>query len=274
MADTRRRIYARKPAPIQIAWLAYPGTTGMPTIDYRLTDPYLDPPGEHDEDYTEKSIRLPHTFWCYDSRTKLAKVNSLPALSTGQITFGCLNNFAKVSDPALRLWSKVLAAVPGSRLLLMVPPGNVRKKIPQTLGVDPARVEFVSFQSRDKYLRTYHRIDLGLDTIPYNGHTTSLDSLWMGVPVITLVGKTVVGRAGWSQLNNLKLTEFAAFTEEDFVRIAVEWSRNLSKLAEIRAQLRSRMEKSPLMDAPMFVHGLEAIYRQLWAEWCAARKQA
>jgi protein O-GlcNAc transferase len=274
MADSRRRIYARKPAPIQIAWLAYPGTTGMPTMDYRLTDPYLDPPGEYDDNYTEKSIRLPDTFWCYDSRTKVAKVNALPALTSGRVTFGCLNNFAKVSDPALRLWGKVLAALPDSKLVLMVPPGNVRKRIPEMLGVDPARVEFVSFQSRDKYLRTYHRIDLGLDTIPYNGHTTSLDSLWMGVPVITLVGKTVVGRAGWSQLNNLKMTEFAAFNEDDFLRLAVDWSRNLPKLAEIRAELRARMEASPLMEAQMFVHGLEGIYRKLWTDWCSANKHA
>jgi protein O-GlcNAc transferase len=274
MADCRRMIYARKPAPIQIAWLAYPGTTGMPTIDYRLTDPYLDPPGEHDADYTEKSIRMAHTFWCYDPRTDQPKVNHLPALSTGFITFGCMNNFAKVSDSALRLWGKVLAAVPDSRLILLVPPGNVRKRIPQLLGVDPARVEFISFQSRDKYLKTYLRIDLGLDSIPYNGHTTSLDSLWMGVPVVTLVGKTVVGRAGWSQLNNLKLTEFAAFTEDDFIRIAVDWSSNLRKLSEVRAQLRKRMEQSPVMDGSLFVRGLESIYRQVWRDWCAARKQS
>jgi predicted O-linked N-acetylglucosamine transferase (SPINDLY family) len=143
-----------------------------------------------------------------------------------------------------------------------------RAKIPPRLDVDPARVDFVPLQSRDDYLKTYNRIDLGLDTIPYNGHTTSLDSFWMGVPVITLVGKTVVGRAGWSQLNNLDLKELAAFNEADFVRIAVELAGDLPRLAELRRGLRQRMQKSPLMDAALFTRGLEAVYRQLWRNWC------
>ncbi|MGA3067752.1 MAG: tetratricopeptide repeat protein [Tepidisphaeraceae bacterium] len=268
MSDSRRLIYARKPAPIQVAWLAYPGTTGMATIDYRLTDPYLDPPGENDADYSERSIRLPHTFWCYDPRTSKPSVNPLPALANGFITFGCMNNFAKVSEPALRLWSKVLKQIPNSRLILMAPLGRHCEQIPQMLEVDPQRVEIISFQPRERYLQTYHRIDLGLDTTPYNGHTTSLDSLWMGVPVITLVGKTVVGRAGWSQLSNLDLRELAAFNEADFVRIAVDLAADLPRLADLRAGLRPRMEKSPLMDQPLFVKGLEEIYRKIWRDFC------
>jgi predicted O-linked N-acetylglucosamine transferase (SPINDLY family) len=253
---------------VQITWLAYPGTTGMPAIDYRLTDPYLDPPGETDAFYAEKSIRLPHTFWCYDPRAAGPEVNPLPALSAGHVTFGCLNNFCKVNDRTLELWSQVLKRLPTSRLILFMSDVEPRAKIPPRLGIDPSRVEFFPLQSRDDYLKTYHRIDLGLDTIPYNGHTTSLDSFWMGVPVVTLVGKTVVGRAGWSQLNNLNLKELAAFNEADFVRIAVELAGDLPRLAELRRGLRPRMEKSPLMDAPLFVRGLEGIYRQLWRQWC------
>ncbi|MGA3066997.1 MAG: hypothetical protein ABSF29_09140 [Tepidisphaeraceae bacterium] len=270
MPGGRPLLFARKPAPVQITWLAYPGTTGMPAIDYRLTDPYLDPPGQTDAFYAEKSIRLPHTFWCYDPQARGLEVNPLPALGAGHITFGCLNNFCKVNDQALGLWSRVLKRLPTSRMILYVQDPDSRARITQTLDIDPARIEFVPRQSLGNYLKTYQRIDIGLDTVPYNGHTTSLDSFWMGVPVVTLVGKTVVGRAGWSQLNNLNLKELAAHDEAGFADIAVGLATDLPRLGELRRDLRARMEKSPLMDAALFAGGLEATYRRLWRDWCNA----
>ena len=227
-ADNRLLVFARKPAPVQVTWLAYPGTTGLSTIDYRLTDPYLDPPGLFDAFYSEESIRLPDTFWCYDPLTDQPPVNALPALENGFITFGCLNNFCKVNDGCLALWAQVLRAVPQSRLLLRAPRGQAREHVLARLeqeGIAASRVEFADRQPRLEYLKLYQRIDLGLDPLPYNGHTTSLDAFWMGVPTLTLVGKTVVGRAGWSQLCNLGLKELAAETPEQYVALAAQTGR-------------------------------------------------
>jgi len=274
MANGRPLLFARKPAPVQVAYLAYPGTTGLPTIDYRLTDPYLDPPGQNDGDYVEQSIRLPATFWCYDPQNDPLQVNPLPALEKGYVTFGCLNNFCKVQEPAIRLWLRVLAQVSGSRLLLLSPEGDHRAALLEQFrrqGIAADRIEFVAVQSRPAYLQTYHRIDLGLDTLPYNGHTTSLDAMWMGVAVITRVGKTVVGRAGVSQLTNLGLTELIAQTPEQYVAIVVQLCGDLPRLAEMRATLRGRMLGSPLCDAARFARSVEGAYRQMWHTWCAGK---
>jgi protein O-GlcNAc transferase len=270
MSDGRPLVFARKPAPIQLAWLAYPGTTGLSAMDYRLTDPYLDPPNLNDAHYSEESVRLPNTFWCYDPLAEQLTVNSLPALSNGYITFGCLNNFCKVTDATLGLWSKVLASVPNSRLLLLCPPGEHRKRILEKLGIEPGRIEFVVFQPRAEYLRTYQRVDLGLDTFPYNGHTTSLDSLWMGVPVVSLMGRAAVSRAGFSQASNLGLAnELVAENEEQFLTLAKTLGSDLHRLSELRSTLRSRMQQSPLMDGKRFARDMEAIFQQIWAKYCA-----
>jgi predicted O-linked N-acetylglucosamine transferase (SPINDLY family) len=267
MSNGRPLVMARKPAPVQVAWLAYPGTTGLSAMDYRLSDSWLDPPGT-DGDYSEKSIRLPESFWCYDPLTDRPQVNELPALSAGHIVFGCLNNLCKVSDFTLDLWAAVLGSVGGSRLVLLSPRGEHREAMLQKFAarqIEPSRIEFVPFQPRQDYLREYHRIDLGLDTLPYNGHTTSLDSFWMGVPVVTRMGKTAVGRAGWGQLNNLGLGELAADTDEGFVKIAVELANDLSRLCQLRGELRERMRRSPLMDGPRFARNMEQIFRQVWS---------
>jgi protein O-GlcNAc transferase len=271
MSNGRPLLMARKPAPVQVAYLAYPGTTGLSAVDYRLTDPYLDPPGETDADSVEQSVRLPKTFWCYDPLTKQPVPNALPALRTGRITFGCLNNFCKVSDVTLDMWSRVLGSVENSRLILLSPRGKHRERVRQRFregNVDPARVEFVEHRPRSKYLELYHEIDMTLDTLPYNGHTTSLDSLWMGVPVVTCVGRTVVGRAGYSQLSNLGLSRWVAWTVDEFVSIASQLARDVTRLSEIRATLRGYMERSPLMDAERFTRHVESAYRFMWRQWC------
>jgi len=271
MSNGRPRMFARKPAPVQVAWLAYPGTTGLAAMDYRLTDPYLDPPGEHDDWYSETSLRLPDTFWCYDPLTAGPLPGPLPALANGYVTFGCLNNFCKVNPAVLHLWARVISAVPGSRLLLLCPPGSQRQRVLDTLaqgGVGAERIEFAAFRPRPDYLGLHQRVDLGLDTFPYNGHTTSLDAFWMGVPVVTRTGGTVVGRAGWSQLCNLGLGELAATSDEKFVDIAVGLAQDLPRLARLRAGLRSRMEDSPLMDGQRFARNVEAAFRRIWQHWC------
>jgi protein O-GlcNAc transferase len=271
VAYNRLLMFARKPAPVQVAWLGYPGTTGLPAIDYRLTDPYLDPPGLFDAFYTEESIRLPDTFWCYDPLTDEPSVNALPARANGLFTFGCLNNFCKLNDDCLQLWARVLQAVPQSRLLLRAPPGQAREHVAALLqqeGIAASHVEFVASMPRLEYLRLYHRIDMVLDPLPYNGHTTSLDAFWMGVPTLTLLGKTVVGRAGWSQLSNLGLQELAAETPEQFVELANRLTGDLPRLEDLRSTLRQRMQQSPLMDGKRFARNMEQAYRQMWHKWC------
>jgi predicted O-linked N-acetylglucosamine transferase (SPINDLY family) len=269
-ANNRLLLFAQKPAPVQAVWLAYPGTTGLWAIDYRLTDPYLDPPGQFDDLYTEESIRLPETFWCYDPLSDEPPVNALPALETGLITFGCLNNYCKVNEECLALWARVLREVEPSRLLLRAPRGYARSRVLaafQRDGIPESRIEFVDTLSRQAYMCLYHRIDLGLDPIPCTGHTTSLDAFWMGVPTVTMVGNTVVGRAGWSQVCNLGLTELAARTPEQYVALAGAWANQLTELKELRSTLRQRMQQSPLMDGKRFGRHMEEAYRQMWRKW-------
>lgn len=262
MANGRPLLFARKPAPVQVAWLAYPGTTGLSAMDYRLTDPFLDPPGVTDGAYVERSIRLPRTFWCYHPLAEGPDPGPLPALARGHVTFGCLNNPCKVNPGTLALWDRVLRAVPGSRLRIMAHPGRHRQRLLDQMS-DPSRIDFTPFLPRQDYLELYRGIDLCLDTLPYNGHTTSLDAYWMGVPVVTRVGGTVVGRAGWSQLHNLGLQELAAWDDDAFVDIAAGLAGDLPRLGELRATLRARMEASPLMDAERFARDLEAAFRRM-----------
>jgi predicted O-linked N-acetylglucosamine transferase (SPINDLY family) len=274
MSNGRPLLLVRRPAPVQVAYLAYPGTTGLSAVDYRLTDPYLDPPGETDADYVEHSIRLPETFWCYDPLTDKPVPNPLPASGDGRITFGCLNNFCKVTEGTLALWSRVLEVVEGSRLVLLAAPGEHRVRVLErfrTAKIDTGRIEFVEHRHRATYLELYHRIDVSLDTLPYNGHTTSLDSLWMGVPVVTRVGRTVVGRAGYSQLSNLGLPELVAWSDDQFVSIASELAGDRARLPQLRATLRGRMERSPLMDATRFARNIETAFSLMWRQRCQGR---
>jgi protein O-GlcNAc transferase len=270
MAGGRPLLFARKPAPIQIAWLAYPGTTGMGAMDYRLSDPRLDPDG-FDAHYSERTLRLPDSYWCYDPLTLSPGVNELPAIERGYPTLGCLNNPCKLTDHTLRLWGGVMRALPDARLLLMAPPGRHRRHLSQRLGaqgIAAERVDFRPFQPRGDYLRSYHDIDLGLDTFPYNGHTTSLDSLWMGVPVVTRVGRTSVGRGGLSQLFQIDLLDLAADSDEAFVGIAAALGQDVVRLAALRRELRTRLERSALMDASRFAQHVERAYRDAWRAHC------
>jgi predicted O-linked N-acetylglucosamine transferase (SPINDLY family) len=270
-AGSRLLVFARKPAPVQVTMLGPPTTTGLATIDYRLTDRYLDPPGRGDQDYTERSIRLPHCFWCYQPPADAPPVGDLPASKNGFVTFGCLNQFAKASRPALRSWLNILQAVPNSRLLIQSPPGSHREAVLtlfRNSGIARDRVEFAARVPGSAYFQRYHELDLTLDPFPYNGHTTTLDSLWMGVPVITLAGRTAVGRGGVSLLSNIGLTELIAATPEEYVEIALRLASDWPRLAELRAVLRPRLESSPLTNGAQFAADVEAVWRRIWQTWC------
>jgi predicted O-linked N-acetylglucosamine transferase (SPINDLY family) len=199
------------------------------------------------------------------------EVNSLPAVGAGKMTFGSLNNFCKINEPLLKLWAQVLHAVPDSCLVLLSLAGSHRAhslEILQRAGIDARRVEFVDRCPPRAYLELYRRLDVVLDPFPYNGHTTSLDALWMGVPVVSLAGASRVSRGGASILGNLGLPELVAHSEDEYVRIAAELARDLPRLSDLRATLRARMESSVLMDAPRFARNIEAAYRAMWRDWC------
>jgi len=271
-SGNRLLVFARKPAPVQVSWLGYPGSTGLRTIDYRITDPYLEPRDFSRNEEWERVVHLPETFWCYDPLEREIAVNAPPCVENGFVTFGCLNSFCKVNEQVLRLWARILKTVDRSRLIILCPEGSNRQSVMelfQSEGIHSDRIELAARRPRRQYLQLYHRIDVGLDTFPYNGHTTSLDSFWMGVPVVTLAGKTLVGRGGLSQLSNLGLTELIAQTPQQYVEIADHLAKDLNRLVEIRGTLRSRMESSPLMDAPRFARNMEAAYREMWRNWCA-----
>ncbi len=204
----RLLIFARKPAPVQVSYLGYCGTTGLAEIDYRLSDPYMDPPGGEQECYSEQTVRLPSSYWCYQPAGHAPEVPPLATLSRDCITFGCLNNFAKVSSAALDLWIEILRAVPRSRLLLQAPAGCCREDVLRRFAhheLSSDRVEFVGRQPWEQYLQSYQEIDLALDPFPFGGGITTCDALWMGVPVVTLSGRTAVGRGGRSILSNIGL---------------------------------------------------------------------
>jgi protein O-GlcNAc transferase len=272
MANHRLLVFARKPAPVQAIYLAYAGTTGLTAIDYRLTDNYLDPPGQDDPFCTERAMRLPDSWWCYHPVLETPEANALPALKKGYVTFGCLNNFCKVVGPTLEAWRVLLQKVPESRLLMFAPPGPGRRRVRDyfaTGGVAPDRVHFVDWMATADYFWKFHDIDIALDPFPYGGGTTTCDALWMGVPVVTLAGPRKVSRGGLSLLSTVRLQEWVAYDVDGYARIAMDLAGDLARLSTIRAGLRDRMRASPLMDAPRFAKNMEAAYETMWRRWCA-----
>lgn len=274
MAGNRLSLFARQPAPVQASFAGYPEATGVEAIRYRISDRYMEGGSADDESARAGKRRdrvfLVDSFWCYEPSNEVS-INPLPAEANGHVTFGCLNSFCKINEPLLRLWARVLAGVPGSRLILLSSPGSHCERIRKMMaeeGIETHRLEFVPRCTHRVYLELYHRLDMVLDPSPYNGHTTSLDALWMGVPVVSLAGTNPVSRAGLSQLTNLGLEEFVAWSEDDYVAIATRLAGDLPRLAELRRTLRARIEASLIMDAPRFARSIEAGYRTMWRQWC------
>ena len=266
----RLLMFARKPAPVQVTYLAYCSTTGLKEIDYRFTDGYLDPAAEDDRLYAEASVRLPH-YWCYPAPPEAPPVAALPALRNGFVTFGSLNDFAKTSPELLAAWSGLLRRTSGSRLILHSKQGSHRQEVPDRFrqeGIAPDRVRFVGRMSLDTYFATYNQIDIGLDPFAWSGGITSCDALWMGVPVVSLAGDRAVARGGLSILANVGLSELVVDSVAKYVQIAVDLANDVSRLSSLRNSLRQRIEASPLMDAARFARSVESAYRRMWQRWC------
>ncbi|HEV8518186.1 MAG TPA: tetratricopeptide repeat protein [Burkholderiales bacterium] len=270
-AHNRLLTFARKPAPIQITYLGYRGSSGLAAVDYRLTDPCVDPEGSA-APYTEQLLRLPHSQWCYRPGHDMPGVSPLPARHNGYITFGSFNNFNKIDTPCIELWAQLLRAVPDARLMTVtVPEGESRQQLVQQFaerGVPAQRLELRGKLGASEFYRMLQQVDLTLDPVSVNGATTTCESLWLGAPVLSLVGARPVARAGLSILNAAGIPEFAAATPQQFIGIAVSLAGNLPRLAAIRARLRAQMAGSPLMDGAKFTRELEKLYREIWTVWC------
>jgi predicted O-linked N-acetylglucosamine transferase (SPINDLY family) len=260
MGGSRLLAFARRPAPVQVTYLAYASTSGMSAMDWRLSDPHLDPP-ENDTFYTERTARLASSYWCYHPPPEASDV---APRHSGPISFACTNNIFKVTDATLRAWAKILAAVPSSRLLLHAQVGRHTDQILRLLNVDHTRVVFIPFVPFKTYLRAYTHMDILLDPFPYAGGTTTCDAMWMGVPVVTLAGQTAVQRGGVSLLRNIGLPELVANDVDQYIAIATDLAQSPQRLAELRSTLRGRMESSVLMNAHGFVRDFESALRQIW----------
>ena len=268
-ADNRLPVFAYKPAPVQVSWLGYFATTGMNEMDYVLGDPYVSPQ-KIDEQFIEKVWRLPETRWCFTAPDADIKVSPPPALDRDYVTFGCFNNLSKINDKVLELWARVLDSIPDSRLLLKarqlheqsVREGEIKRL--SAHGIDNARIILEGPETRQEYFSAYNRIDITLDPFPFTGGTTSVESLWMGVPVLTLAGDSLVSRQGVGVLMNAGLPDWIAEDEEEYLAKAVLFASDLDKLAGLRAGLRAQVLSSPLFDAPRFARNFEDALLEMW----------
>ena len=266
----RLRVFARKPAPVQASWIGYSSTTGLTRMDYRITDTISDPIGVTDDLYTEKLVRLPDTYSCFQPFANSPDIAGLPATQSGHVTFGSFNNFIKMTPEVLQTWARILERVPTSILLLKYRSFEAQKIRALVLaafakhGVQPARIHFLGSDDYYTHLRAYHQVDIALDTFPHNGDTTTCDALWMGVPVVVNTGVNHVGLMGASRLCSVGLEDLVARDNDNYVDIACTLANDVPRLEKLRATLRETMKASPLMDAPRFTRNLEAAYEKMW----------
>ena len=270
-ALNRLLVFARKPAPVQVTWAGYVGTTGLRAMDYILADRYEIPPGA-EADYCERVLRMPDGYICYDAPACAPPVAPLPALDRGWVTFGCFNNPAKITLQVIEVWAKILRRLPRARLVLKFKGWN-DSSVSQGLteffashGIRADRLELLGASPHAELLAEYCRIDLALDPFPYSGGLTTCEALWMGVPVVTCPGETFAGRHSLSHLSNVGLTETIARGLDEYVELAVSLAGDLPRLATLRAGLRERMAASPLCDGKRFAANLASILRDVWQE--------
>jgi predicted O-linked N-acetylglucosamine transferase (SPINDLY family) len=271
--DCRPGLFARKPAPLQVSYLAYVGTTGLEAMDYRITDIFLDPPGGPDLPFPEKPLRLERSWWTFQPpvRTNISDVVPPPCLENGFVTFGSLNNFVKVNEPVRDLWARLVAVTPGARLMIHMKESRARQGLLQFLadrGLPPERVTLVGYQDGPAYMATYGQMDIALDPSPFAGGTTTFDALWMGVPVVSHAGDRSSSRGGLGILATLGRRDWVASTPDEYIAIARRLAADPGALSSIRKGLRDELRASPLMDNKGFTRELEAQFESIWRDWC------
>ncbi|KAJ6756083.1 UDP-N-ACETYLGLUCOSAMINE--PEPTIDE N-ACETYLGLUCOSAMINYLTRANSFERASE SPINDLY-RELATED [Salix purpurea] len=273
-ANNKLGMMACRPAPVQVTWIGYPNTTGLPAIDYRITDSFTDPP-DTKQKHVEELIRLPECFLCYIPSPEAGPVAPTPALSNGFITFGSFNNLAKITPKVLQVWARILCAVPNSRLVVKCKPfccDSVRQRfltMLEQLGLEPLHVDLLPLiLLNHDHMQAYSLMDISLDTFPYAGTTTTCESLYMGVPCVTMAGAVHAHNVGVSLLSNVGLGHLVAKNEEEYVQLALQLASDIAALSKLRMSLRDLMSKSPVCDGPNFTLGLETTYRNIWHRYC------
>ena len=267
----RLPVFLYQPAPVQASWLS-PGSTGIEEIDYYIGSPYLIPEAE-EKHFSEQVLRLPETDTCFTPPDFELPVNDLPARSNNFITFGCFNKLVKMNDRVLALWCRILSAVPNSKLLLKSKELSNPKMVVQTLqrfkhhDIDPNRLTLQGWSaSRKESLQAYHQVDIALDPFPFQGHTTTCEAVWMGVPVIVLKGDRFLFHAGENVNYNLGMDDWVAENQDQYLSQAVRFSSEIDRLATIRRDLRQQALKSPLFDAPRFADHFSRILQLMWSK--------
>jgi len=265
----RLGVFARQPAPVQITWLDYLGTTGLRSMQYRITDAIADPPGRTEAFHTESLLRMPQTEWCWEPPSDAAPVSPLPALRNGWLTFGSFNNHSKLTDETLAIWRDLLRQLPDARLIVAgVPDGYARERLRAILGAGDERLTLLSRTDVGSYRELIGSVDIALDPTPFSGATTTLDALWQGVPVATVGGPHSWSRSTASILAALELKAWVFESALDMTQALANVARAPEALAELRAMLRSRVANSPLVDAASFTRSLEDHFHRVWLKWC------
>jgi len=270
-AQNRLPVFAWKPAPVQVSWLGYFATTGMAEMDYFIADPFT-LPAATEIYFTERIWRLPETRLCFTAPDVTLPVSELPALTNGHLTFGCFNSLTKMNDAVVALWARILATVPGSRLYLkagQLTQLSMRQNVMARFagqGIGAERLLLEGFAPRAEYLAAYQRVDITLDPFPFTGGTTSAESLWMGVPVLTLAGDRLVSRQGVGLMMNAGLADWIAADADDYVSRAATHGGDLARLAALRSGLRHQVLASPVFDAARFARHFEAALHGMWGQ--------
>lgn len=273
-ANNRLTVFARKPAPIQMSYLGYGGTTGLKAVDYRLTDEIADPSGEPCR-HSEQLIRLKSGLLCYAPESDLPTVQPPPALANGYVTFGSFNNPTKVNERTAEVWARLMHELPNARLILKYPSlgdsgtSDRCMRLFTAHGISRDRIKILGGKRpRADHFAAYGEIDIMLDTFPYSGSTTTCESLWMGVPVIALRGQSYVGRISAGILSTIGIRELITESTDEYIQRALQLAASTDQLAAIRSSLRKTMQASPLCDSAAYTHEIETVYRDVWRQWC------
>ncbi len=275
----RLPMFSHRPAPIQMTYLGYPNTTGMHAIDYRLTDEWADPPGMTERFHTEKLIRLEKGFLCFSPPAESPAISPLPSIERSYVTFGSFNVLTKITHEMLITWADLLREVPSSRLLIKN--RQLTDKLLQTRlyaffeehGVARERVELLGRTSKEEHMASYGKVDIALDTFPYHGTTTTCDTLWMGIPVVSLGGQSHVSRVGVSLLTKVGMSDLIARSRQEYIDCAVKLARSPQRLRHLRENLRKMVEESGLTNGLAFTRKLEETYRRIWKGWCNSNEE-
>ena len=272
----RLMVFARKPAPVQVTWMGYVTTTGLAAMDWRITHADADPP-QAESHYSERLWRLAGTMWCYQPLPEMPAVSPPPSLRKGYVTFGSFNRYAKTNPLVLDAWAQILARVPDSRLVLCIPEGSVRTHLSQFLGergIDPGRIDCFTKIEHEQFWALHAEVDIALDPFPFGGGTTTCETLWMGVPLITCTGKTggdfeprFASRMSAAFLRNIGLDELITETVAGYIDRAVGLANDPPRRERLRMELRPRMAAAPLTNPARFAREMEAAYKSFWQQW-------